>query len=135
MNRFVISACVVLLLTVGAGQAQSLDSAAVKTTGNTGATAAQLKLRKRILKDTQPGKKLDFFTPIKGHEMDGVQIRPGLFSTLGHVALYKWGHAVRELGVADLEEANSILAEFRGKALSARDQEYLKSGYYQIYER
>ncbi|MCA8830625.1 hypothetical protein [Hymenobacter pini] len=85
--------------------------------------------RATILAETKPGGKLDFFTPIKGHEYDGVQIKPGVYSTLGHAAFYKWGKAVRGLGITDLEEAYAIFAEFKGQPISSRDKEYIKSGF------
>lgn len=82
-----------------------------------------------ILTETKPGGKLDFFTPIKGHEYDGIQLKPGIYSTLGHAAFYQWGKAVRKLGITDLQEAYAIFTEFQGQPISTRDQEYIKSGF------
>jgi hypothetical protein len=82
-----------------------------------------------ILKETNPGGKLDFFTPIKGHEMDGLQIKPGVFATRVSIALYYWGKANKDLGVATLEEAYAIFAEFKGRDLNTREKEYIKLGY------
>ena len=89
----------------------------------------QAERRTHILKETQPGGKLDFFTPIKGHEYDGALIKPGVYSTLGHIALYKWGRAVNELGVENLEEAYSLISEFRNQAIGQRDKDYIKTGF------
>ncbi|WP_126546930.1 hypothetical protein [Hymenobacter amundsenii] len=86
-------------------------------------------LRAFIIKGSQPGGKLDFFTPIKGHEYDGAQIKPGVYSTLGHIALYKWGRAVNELGVKNVEEAYSIISELRNQAVGQRDKDYIKEGF------
>ena len=38
-------------------------------------------LKKLILTESKEGGKLDFFSEIKGHEMEGLQIKPGLIST------------------------------------------------------
>jgi hypothetical protein len=48
-------------------------------------------LKKIVLKESKENGRLDFFTEIKGHEMDGIQIKPGLVDTKIGVALYKWG--------------------------------------------
>jgi hypothetical protein len=86
-------------------------------------------LRTLILKETKEGGKLDFFTPIKGKEYDGVQIKPGLISTNLGVALYKWGRSNFDLGVNTLEDALSIFAEFKGRQLNQREKEYIKLGF------
>ncbi len=99
------------------------------------AMRSQAELKAFILKETKQGGKLDFFTSIKGHEHDGGQIKPGLFTTLGHVALYKWGRSVYQLGIDTVEDAYAILAEFQGQPLSSRDQDYLKSGFDRKYEK
>lgn len=46
-----------------------------------------------ILEETKEGGELDFFTEIIGKENDGIQIKPGVFSTRISIALYKWGRA------------------------------------------
>jgi hypothetical protein len=82
-----------------------------------------------ILKETKPGGTLDFFTPIKGHEYDAVQIKPGLFDSRIDIALYMWGKTNKDLGVATLDEAYAIFAEFKGRALNVREKECIKLGF------
>ena len=82
-------------------------------------------LHANILKETKPGGTLDYFTPIKGHEMDAVQIKPRLFDTRIGIALYQWGKANKDLGVATLDEAYAIFAEFKGRSLNIREKEYI----------
>ena len=86
-------------------------------------------LHASILKETKPGGKLDFFTPIKGHEYDGIQIKPGLFDTRIDIALYYWGKAAKDLGVMSLDEAYAIFAEFKGRDLNVREKGCIKDGY------
>jgi hypothetical protein len=86
-------------------------------------------LHASILKETRPGGELDYFTPIKGREMQGVQIKPGLIDTRIGIALYKWGKANKDLGVATLDEAYSIFAEFKGRDLDIREKGYIKLGF------
>ena len=86
-------------------------------------------LHANILKETKPGGQLDYFTPIKGHEMEGIQIKPGLFDTRIGIALYRWGKANKDLGVPTLDEAYAIFAEFKGRDLNIREKQYIKDGF------
>ena len=86
-------------------------------------------LHAMILKQTREGGKLDFFTPIKGKEMEGIQVKPGIIDTRGGFSLMKWGEAAFDLGVVDLEEAYAIFAEFRGRPINMREKEYIKFGF------
>ena len=49
-----------------------------------------------VLTESKAGGKLDFFSEIKGHEYDGIQVKPGVFSTKIGIALYKWGRAFED---------------------------------------
>ncbi len=86
-------------------------------------------LKKVVLIESKENGKLDFFTEIKGHEMDGIQIKPGLFSTKIGIALYKWGRANFELGVNTVEDALEFWAEFKGRPANIRENEYIKLGF------
>jgi hypothetical protein len=86
-------------------------------------------LKKVVLNESKVNGKLDFFTEIKGHEMDGIQIKPGLFDTKIGIALYKWGRANFELGVKKVEDALEFWAEFKGRPANSREKEYIKLGF------
>ena len=86
-------------------------------------------LRAYILKETREGGKMDFFTPIKGHEYDGVQVKPGIIGTKLEISLMAWGRACFDLGVNTEEDALSIFAEFKGRPLNVREQETIKRGF------
>ena len=92
-------------------------------------------LKTHILSETKEGGKLDFFTETKGHEYDGVQIKPGLFATRQSIALYRWGRACFDIGVNTVEDAYEIFSEFKGRAISERDQGYIKMGFYKEWEK
>ena len=92
-------------------------------------------IRAYVLTETREGGKLDFFTEIKGKEFDGVQIKPGVFSTKQSVALYKWGRACFDLGVNTVEDCYEIYSEFKQKELNQRDKEYIKMGFYKQWEK
>ena len=78
-------------------------------------SASQIKTY--ILIETKKGGKLDYFTNIKGKEFDGVQIKPGVFTTKGSIALYKWGRACFSMGVNTVEDAYEIFIEFKQKEI------------------
>ncbi|HTJ47913.1 MAG TPA: hypothetical protein VL443_00565 [Cyclobacteriaceae bacterium] len=82
-----------------------------------------------ILRETKAGGKLDYFSPIKGHEYDGVEIKPGLYSTKLGVALYNWGKSNYEMGIKTLDDAYLIFTQFKGRNLNEREKEYIKLGF------
>ena len=92
-------------------------------------------LKNYILTETKEGGKLDFFTEIKGKEFDGVQIKPGVFTTKQSIALYKWGRACYDIGVNTIEDVYEIFAEFKQKELNQRDKEYIKMGFEKEWEK
>ena len=92
-------------------------------------------LKTLVLAETKEGGKLDFFTPIKGHEYDAVQVQPAVFSTKLGVALYKWGKANFDLGVNTVDDALAIFAAFKGRPLNEREKDYIKLGFEKGFEK
>lgn len=86
-------------------------------------------LKSLVLKESKEGGKLDFFTEIKGHEYDGIQVKPGVISTKSGIALYKWGRANFELGVNTVEDALSNWSELKGRQANQREKEYIVMGF------
>lgn len=86
-------------------------------------------LRKIVLAESKEGGKLDFFTEIKGHEYDGVQVKPGVFSTKLGVALYKWGRANFELGINTVNDALQLWEEHKGRPANQREAAYITMGF------
>ena len=86
-------------------------------------------LKTLVLIESKEGGKLDFFTEIKGHEYDGIQIKPGVFSTKIGIALYKWGRANFELGVNTVGDVLSNWSELKGRQANQREREYIEMGF------
>jgi hypothetical protein len=86
-------------------------------------------LKKIIIEQTKEGGKLDFFTEIKGHEMDGVQVKKGVFTTKSGIALYKWGRENYELGVNTSDDALKIWEEIKARKPNQREIEYIIMGF------
>jgi hypothetical protein len=96
---------------------------------------SKMELKNYILTETKEGGKLDFFTEIKGKEYDGVQIKPGVFTTKQGIALYKWGRACFDIGVNTIEDVYEIYFEFKQKELNQRDKDYIKMGFDKEWEK
>ncbi|MEO7835514.1 MAG: hypothetical protein ABIR50_09350 [Ginsengibacter sp.] len=92
-------------------------------------------LRKIVLSESQEGGKLDFFTEIKDHEYDGVQIKAGLFTTKLSVALYKWGRANFDVGVNNVDNAIEFWAAFKGRPANQREKDYITKGFNKDFEK
>lgn len=92
-------------------------------------TVKYQEIRKQVLVETKEGGKLDFFTPIKGHEYDGVEIKPRLFTTKLGIALMKWGKANYDMGITQVEDAFLIFSEYKGRKINEREREYIKKGF------
>lgn len=86
-------------------------------------------MKSLVLSETKDGGKLDFFTAIKGQEMDGIQIKKGVFATKISVALYKWGRACYEIGVNTVDDSYEIFSEYKSRQLNQREKEYIKMGF------
>lgn len=91
-------------------------------------------IKEVLLLGSKEGGEFDFFTPIKGKEYDGVQVKPGVFTTKSGVALYQWGRASYELGVETFEDAYAIYTEFKGRDLNEKEKAYIKSGFEKAWE-
>ena len=86
-------------------------------------------VKKAVLKETKVGGKLDFFTPIRGHDYESVQVKPRVFDTKSGFALISWGKAAYAAGVKSLDDAYSIFAEYKERPVNPREKEYIKLGY------
>ncbi len=96
---------------------------------------SQKEIKSYILTESKEGGDLDFFTEIKGKEYDGVQIKPGVFTTLRSIALYQWGRACFDIGVNTVEDAYQIYSEYTEKTINERDKEYIRMGFYKEWEK
>lgn len=90
---------------------------------------SKAEIKEIVLKESKERGKFDFFTEIKGHEMDGIQIKPGVFSTNIGIALYKWGRENFEFGTNTVEDALEFWAEFKGRQPNQREKDYIKMGF------
>ena len=86
-------------------------------------------IKKLIIKETRTEGTLDFFTPIKGKENDGYEIKPGVYASYREMALYKWAKSVKDFGIDDLEELYTLYSEARNKEVTPMEKSLLKMGF------
>lgn len=88
-----------------------------------------INIREFIIKETQEGGKLDFFTEIKGKEYNGSQVKPGVYASNIEIVLYRWGKTVKELGIKDLDNIYKLYSEARGKEINPQEKTLLKMAF------
>jgi hypothetical protein len=86
-------------------------------------------IKDTVLAQSKQGGKLDFFTSIAGHENDGILLKPGVYATRLHVALYHWGAACFDLGVNTAEDALAIYAEYKKHPADKKEEAYIRMGF------
>ncbi|RFZ84201.1 hypothetical protein DYU05_00790 [Mucilaginibacter terrenus] len=92
-------------------------------------------LRSKILKESKNSGKLDMWTPIQGHETDGIQIAPGVFATKREVAIIKWAYNLVAIGITNKKEVISIYAELIARDVNSSELKCLNYGYDQGIKR
>lgn len=92
-------------------------------------------LKNLVLTESKEGGKLDFFTGIKGHENDGIQVKPDVFDTKLGIALYKWGRANYEIGTNTIEDTFDFWSEYKDRKISEKERVYIKMGFNKELER
>jgi hypothetical protein len=83
-------------------------------------------IRGNILKESKDGGKLDFWTPIKGHEYDGELLQSGpttkdnIYASKKEIAVVKWAFSLTKLGVKK-NDLISLYEELKGRKLRSDD--------------
>ncbi|MBJ6120152.1 hypothetical protein JAO76_18245 [Pontibacter sp. BT310] len=124
MSRALIASFIFLQILTSCSQKVSSQSSEISN-----ASLSQSDIRAFILKETEEGGKFDFFTPIKGHEYDGIQIKPGIYDTKIGLAIYKWGKVNYDSGVKSLDEVYAIYSEYKKRPVNDIEKTYLKMGF------
>ena len=87
------------------------------------------RLKIMILNESKTGGRFDYFTPIKGHEMEGIAVKRDLITTRLGMALYQWGRANRESGVQTVEDTLSLWTQLNGRNADERERNYITLGF------
>ena len=82
-----------------------------------------------VLTESKEGGQLDFFTEIKGHENDGIQVKSGVYDTKLGIALYKWGRANFEIETNTIEDTFEFWSELKQRKINDKEKVYIKMGF------
>lgn len=118
MKRILLLLFIVLSLKVSA-----------QTTAPDSTAKPSAELRYKIITESKDGGKLDTWAPIKGHEMDGQQIEPGLFASNREIAVIKWAYYVVNAGVANKAAIVGIYEELKNRKIRNDELTSLNYGY------
>jgi hypothetical protein len=83
-------------------------------------------IRNKILKESKDGGKLDFWTPIKGHEYDGELLQNGptakdnIYASKREIAVVKWAFSLTKLGIRR-NDLISLYEQLKGRKLRSDD--------------
>lgn len=103
--------------------------ASAQTTATDSTSKPAVALRNKIISESKDGGKLDTWTLIKGHEMDGKQIAPGLFASNREIAIMIWTYNVVKIGVANKTEIVSIYEELKSRKIREDELVSINYGY------
>ena len=106
-----------------------VEKEGLSNAGPAGSNLTYAQIHSQILADSKAGGKLDFFTPIKGKEYDGGNLKPGVIASNINIALYEWGKANATLGVKSVQDAIVYFGELNNRVVSDREIEYITLGF------
>ncbi|HTK22120.1 MAG TPA: hypothetical protein VL442_21525 [Mucilaginibacter sp.] len=100
-------------------------------------TSARLtpQLRSELIKESQKSGKLDYWTPIKGHEFDGEKIEHDFYVSKEDGALIKWAYDLTIKGVKNKADIISLYEELKGRQVNSTELKYIDYAYHKALEK
>ncbi len=88
-----------------------------------------VEVRSKILSESKDGGKLDFWTPIKGHEYDGLLLEKGsnIIVTKRELAVIKWALVLTKNGISKTEIV-SLYEELKSRKIRADELQLIDMG-------
>ncbi|HEY9003773.1 MAG TPA: hypothetical protein VIM89_20630 [Mucilaginibacter sp.] len=125
--RFLILNALLLLFSIGAfAQNSKLNDTSVRLTPQ---------VRSELIKESKKNGKLDYWTPIKGHELDGERIEHDLYVSKEDAALIKWTFQLTITSVKNKADIISLYEELRGRQASNSELNYIDYAYRKALEK
>lgn len=116
-----------LLFSIGAfAQNSKLKDTSVKLT---------TQVRAQFIKESKKNGKLDFWTPIKGHELDGERIEHDFYVSKEDAALIKWTYEITIKGVKNKADIISLYEELKGRQANGNELNYIDYAYHKALEK
>ena len=124
--RFLILSTL-LLFSIGAfAQNSKLQDTSVRLTPQ---------VRSEFIKESKKNGKLDYWTPIKGHELDGERLEHDYYVSKEDAALIKWTIKLTTTGVKNKADIISLYEELKGRQVSSVELNYIDYAYHKALEK
>ena len=82
-------------------------------------------VRSELIKESKNKGKLDYWTPIKGHELDGERIEHDFYVCKEDAALIKWTYKLTITGVKNKADIVSLYEELKGREANNNGLNYI----------
>lgn len=116
-----------LLFSIGAfAQNSKLQDTSVRLTPQ---------VRSQLIKESKKNGKLDYWTPIKGHELEGERLEHDYYVSKEDAALIKWTIKLTTTGVKNKADIISLYEELKGRQVSSVELNYIDYGYHKALEK
>ncbi|MBV8388967.1 MAG: hypothetical protein JO080_04115 [Mucilaginibacter sp.] len=123
--RFLVLSTLLLFSTGAFAQNSKLKDTSVTLTPQT---------RAELIKASKKNGKLDYWTPIKGHELDGERIEHDFYVSKEDAALIKWSYQLTVTGIKNKADIISLYEELKGRKVSDSELTYIDYGYQKALE-
>lgn len=92
-------------------------------------------VRADLIKESKNNGKLDYWTPIKGHEFDGEKMERDFYVSKEDAALIKWTYQLTITGVKNKPDIISLYEELKGRQASNNELNYIDYAYHRALEK
>lgn len=92
-------------------------------------------VRAEFIKESKNHGKLDYWTPIKGHEFEGERIEHDFYASKDDAAIIKWSYALASSGLKNKTDIISLYEELKGRPIYQTELNYIDYGYKKAIEK
>jgi hypothetical protein len=85
--------------------------------------------RSVFIKESKNQGKLDYWSPIKGHEFESQKIERDLYVSKGNAAIIKWAYDLTASGLKDKTDIISLYEDLKKRKISKDELTYIDYGY------
>ena len=91
--------------------------------------------RTELIKESKNNGELDYWTPIKGHELDGERIEHDFYVCKEDAALIKWAYKLTTTGIKNKADIVSLYEELKGRRANNNELNYIDYAYHKALEK
>lgn len=92
-------------------------------------------VRAELIKESKNHGKLDYWTPIKGHEFEGERVEHDFYASKDDAAVIKWAYALTNSGLKSKADIISLFEELKGREIRPTELTYIDYGYRKAIEK